>query len=60
MFRLGFAEEDVTFKAFEHFVVKDHPESTTQLRYKRHVSRVATNIKELRKQRKVYIQSKKS
>ena len=55
MFRLGFAEEDVTFRTFEQFVVKGHPEATTQLRYKKHVSRVAKNIRELRQQRKAYI-----
>ena len=48
MFKLGFAEEDLTFKDYDFFVIKDHPEATTRLRYVKHINRVAKNIKELR------------
>ena len=45
MFRLGLIEEDVSFKPIETFYVKGHPEASIKLRYSRHVSRVAQNIK---------------
>ena len=59
MFRLGLAEEDVTFKFYDYFVIKGHPESTTRLRYVKHLNRTASNIRELKSQRRQFIIKRK-
>ena len=55
MYRLGFTDDDLTFKPQEYFMVEGHPEASIRMRYERHLNRVANNVLEVKRRRRLFI-----
>ena len=55
MFKMGLTEKDMYFREEEEFEVDGLPEATINQRYRKHLSRVAEAIREVRRKRRQLI-----